>query len=42
MRMLGQTPTPEELQEMIDEVDEDGTSLCYSQNVPINMSTMIV
>ena len=26
MRMLGQNPTPEELQEMIDEVDEDGTS----------------
>ena len=26
MRMLGQNPTPEELQEMIDEVDEDGTN----------------
>lgn len=26
MRMLGQNPTPEELQEMIDEVDEDGKS----------------
>uniref|UniRef100_A0A4W5LWB2 Troponin C, slow skeletal and cardiac muscles n=1 Tax=Hucho hucho TaxID=62062 RepID=A0A4W5LWB2_9TELE len=25
MRMLGQKPTPEELQEMIDEVDEDGS-----------------
>lgn len=24
MRMLGQNPTPEELQEIIDEVDEDG------------------
>lgn len=30
MRMLGQNPTPEELQEMIDEVDEDGKSKhCY-------------
>ncbi|XP_059805446.1 troponin C, slow skeletal and cardiac muscles isoform X3 [Hypanus sabinus] len=25
MRMVGQNPTPEELQEMIDEVDEDGS-----------------
>ncbi|OCT83294.1 hypothetical protein XELAEV_18025831mg, partial [Xenopus laevis] len=25
MRMLGQSPTPEELQEIIDEVDEDGS-----------------
>lgn len=25
MRMLGQNPTQEELQEMVDEVDEDGT-----------------
>ncbi|XP_067880499.1 troponin C, slow skeletal and cardiac muscles-like isoform X3 [Heterodontus francisci] len=25
LRMLGQNPTPEELQEMIDEVDEDGS-----------------
>ncbi|XP_076861593.1 troponin C, slow skeletal and cardiac muscles-like [Brachyhypopomus gauderio] len=25
MRMLGQNPTPEELQEIIDEVDEDGS-----------------
>lgn len=29
MRMLGQNPTPEELQEMIDEVDEDGKSKHY-------------
>lgn len=26
MRMLGQNPTQEELQEMVDEVDEDGMS----------------
>lgn len=33
MRMLGQNPTPEELQEMIDEVDEDGKSRTI-QNIP--------
>lgn len=30
MRMLGQNPTPEELQEMIDEVDEDGESRLHT------------
>lgn len=33
MRMLGQNPTPEELQEMIDEVDEDGKSKHYCATV---------
>lgn len=39
MRMLGQNPTPEELQEMIDEVDEDGRSLCTSP--PFLLETLL-
>lgn len=36
MRMLGQNPTQEELQEMVDEVDEDGMELqsAYLRNTP--------
>ena len=36
MRMLGQNPTQEELQEMVDEVDEDGTSACLHEKNLIN------